>query len=162
MKSDFSPPLTRLDAILWFLRVQLWLSVVALLQGFLMPYGLFWGVTLQNLFSSGLPILILALFPRVVALAMLGQSAREELTSLHELRPLVGRCVGITLLVGSLGRAVMLSLAIAEAVISRGSFSLSGPTPNIFSAQILPVTLSFFLGFVLAFGPAIRDGLRAR
>ena len=129
-----------------------------------MPYGLILGVSVQNLFSAGLPILILALFPRVIALAMLGQSARDELSSLHQLRLLVGRCVGITLLLGSLGRAVMLSLAIAEGMISRGSFSLrapNGPYPNIFSSQILAVTFAFFVGFVLAFGPSIRDSFRA-
>ncbi|BCM90213.1 hypothetical protein IAD21_02064 [Abditibacteriota bacterium] len=162
MQSEFSPPSTQLDAVLWFLRVQMWLSVVYLVSGFVSPYGYggFMGLlSLQNLIISGIPILILWLFPRPLAFASMGARARDPLV----LRHLLGRCIGLSLFVRSLGNAVLLSIGLAEAFFSRGSFSLGGGyvSPFYFSSLIGTV-VSFFLGFALAFGPAIRDNFRSR
>ena len=165
MQPQFSPPITRLDAVLWFLRVQLWLSVVALITGLFTPWGFFLGLGLQNLTNFGLPILVLSLFPRILASAMLGHSTHEELSALTGLRPLVGRCVGAALFVGSLGRAATLTLSFGYEFFTRGNVGTGPvgiPRSYFFLPQLSIVAVPFFLGFVLAFGPAIRDNFRAR
>ncbi len=95
MRSEFAALVSRLDVVLWFLRVQLWLSLATLLTGFPSPYGYGLGLNQQYLLVWVLPILILLVFPRALASAMLGQSAREELSLLPGLSSLVGGCVGL-------------------------------------------------------------------
>lgn len=161
------PALTRFDAVMWFLRVQLWLSVVTLvvtLALFLVQPLRFIALGLQNLVFWGLPILVLAAFPSVLASGVLGQTGRDPVNS-GDLRFLVGRCVGLALFVGSLGRVVGYSLWLLYGLVSqlagRGTFSL-GFAPSFMMVQIISTAASFFLGFFLAFGPAIRDAFRAR
>ena len=164
------PPLTRFDAVMWFLRVQLWLSVVALALSLIQPVG-FIGLGLQSLVSWGLPILVLAAFPSVLASGVLGWSGRDPVNS-GDLRFLVGRCVGLALFVGSLGRVVGYSLWLLYGLVSqlagRGTVSLGlgglglGLAGSFVMVQIISTAVSFLLGFFLAFGPAIREGFRAR
>ncbi len=163
MQSELSPRLTQLDAVLWFLRVQLWLSVVYLVSGSASPYGGRFGIlsfiSVSNLIISGIPIFILWLFPRPLAFASLGVSAHDPLT----LRPLLGRCIGLSLFVRSLGNAVLLSLGLANMLYSRGSVGFGGGYSSLFFlSPLIGTVLSFFLGFFLAFGPAILDNFRAR
>ncbi|RYX81866.1 hypothetical protein EON83_22180 [bacterium] len=160
MQSEFSPPLTRHDAVLWFLRVQLWLSVLLLIQGAFVPYGFFVGIFLQSLVAYGVPILVLSLFPRVLASAMLGDSARDPLT-FHDFQSLVWRCVGVALFTGALGRAVISFFVIAEALIVRRSLTPS-ITYSYIGLQFVGTMFALVLGFFLAFGPSIRDNFRAR
>ncbi len=155
---QFSPPVTRLDAVLWFLRVQLWLSVVAFVTGLITFSGFFVNLGLQSLVNFGLPILILSLFPRVLASAVLGSSAREPL----DFRALLGRCVGLSLFVGSLGRAIALTFTLGYNVLNGAPVFGSGFSSGFLLSQSITTALSFLLGFALAFGPAIRDGLRGR
>jgi len=161
MQSQFSPPLTRLDAVLWFLRVQLWLSVVNALTALVQPSIFFWSLAAQNLLPSALAVLIFALFPRVLASAMLGSGAGAEVASLHDLRPLVGRCVGAAFFVHSLGNAVLYSGYIGYSLLTHSSLFAPGMPSSILITRVAGTAISFFLGFALAFGPAIRDGLRS-
>ncbi len=160
MQSPFpSVPLTRFDVVMWFLRVQLWLLVVYLATRLFTPTGFAWPVLVQTISALALPILVLSLFPRVLTLASLGSSAREPL----ELPTLVGRCVGLSLFVGSLGRVVTFTLGLALNGYRTGSFFLnSGYVSMLLDMQIIGITFQFFLGFALAFGPAIRNSFRAR
>ena len=165
MQSEFSAPLTRLDVVQWFLRVQLWVSIFSLILSFVSPYALFSGLSLQILVDGGLPVLVLLLFPTILANSVLGASACETVTSLHDVRSLAGRCVGLALLIGILGWAVLYSGGILyDLATGRSSASLfgSGTSSTYMHSQIIAVAMRFFLGFFLAFGPAIRDYFRGQ
>lgn len=165
MQSEFSSPLTRFDAVLWFLRVQLWFCLVGLVLSVVQPYSLLsWGTLLQNCVSGGLPVLALLLFPTALANSALGESARDPVTSLDDLRSLVLRCVGLALFVGVLGWAFIGSGYILYSLVPRVSSAWvfgSGIMLTYMRAQIAGTAVRFILGFFLAFGPAIRDNFRA-
>jgi len=166
------PPLTRFDAVMWFLRVQLWVTLVVALTNsltaaivflppFLIPVGhgsLFLFVR-EGIFSY-IPCLVLLIFPSTLTSSALGDSARDPLASSRDWKFLVACCVGLAAFIGSLGRVVSLPFSVAYN-LSRGvSWSTVLSTVSLYFSTG-PV-LSFFLGFVLAFGPAIRDSLRPR
>lgn len=164
------PPITRFDAVMWFLRVQLWISLSGVLISclgslfsFFAPFALRWG-WLQTIGMAGVPVLILLLFPAVLASNALGSTSRQPVVSLLDLKLLIGRCLGLALFVTSLGPIVLLSVAITYELATRGtSTSLgAGAMRLIMLAQLVGPTISLFLGFALAFGPNIRDSLRAR
>ena len=167
MQSEFTPPLTRLDAVLWFLRVQMWVSVIALILAFIQPYPLSFslGSILQNGIGNGISVLVLLIFPGVLANSALGTSAREPLNSLLGLRSLVIRCVGLSLFVGNLGWAFIYSAYVLYSLVPNVSSAWafgSGVGLSYMRFQIGVTALRFILGFFLAFGPAIRDNFRAR
>jgi len=172
MESLPIPPLTRFDAVMWFLRVQLWVSVVLAVTNsltsailFLPPLLIAGGRGSSFLFLSGvivawIPCLVLLTFPSALTSSALGDSKRNPLISTRDWKFLIARCVGLAALIGSLGRVVFLPFDIAYDLFVGMSWStvLSGPR---FYSNTGPF-LSFILGFVLAFGPAIRDALRPR
>ncbi len=165
-----SPPLTRFDAVMWFLRVQLWLlvvtgvfqlltSIVYLFSSFRSPVFL-----IQFVGSHAVPILILMLFPAVLASSALGPTARDSVVSLADVKPLTGRCIGLTLFISSLGYIVLFAASVAYALATHdSSFGFGTSTSRWFqlSPLIQPI-ISIFLGFALAFGPNIRDSFRSR
>ena len=171
MQSPFpSVPLTRFDVVMWFLRVQLLLLVVAALAQLVTSVAyLFAPISSPLLFlrlvgGEAVPILILLLFPAVLASSVLGPTARDSVVSLADVKPLVGRCVGLALFVGSLGQLVLFFIAVAYGFATgSNSAGLGTGTPRVWMLALLVTpTISFFLGFALAFGPAIRNSFRAR
>lgn len=158
------PPLTRFDAVMWFLRVHLWLSLVAFLLSLFQPFMLItWSQVLLNAVLAGVPVLLLALFPSILASSALGRMAREPVSG--DLRFLTGRCVGLTLFVNSLGRAALYSILLLYSFVPKVSSAWvfgSGVAHSFTIIQIVTSAISFSLGFALAFGPAIRDSFRAR
>lgn len=163
MQQEFSPPLTRLDAVLWFLRVQLWVSVVYFVSSLVTPFVGFGAlISWQTLCGTGLPLLVYLLFSRVLAVGVLGQSARDSISTLPDFRPLMGRCVGLSLFVSSLGRVISLTFLFAYSLLTGKPLYGSILGSSILFGQVVVAALSFFLGFFLAFGPVIRDNFRAR
>lgn len=165
MQSDLAA-LTRFDVVLWFLRVQLWLSVIFLLSSFIQPFLFVVPLlSLQNLVAFGIPVLVLLLFPKILAASAVGRSAPEPITSVSDLRPLVLRCVGLFLFIQNLGGAVMYSLFILYTLVASASsmwFFSSSISVSSMRFQIVSTAVRFLLGFFLAFGPAIRGNFRAR
>ena len=172
MQSPFpSVPLTRFDVVMWFLRVQLWLLVVAALAQLVTSVvDLFAPISSPLLFlqfvgGEAVPILILLLFPAVLASSVLGPTARDSVVSLADVKPLVGRCVGLALFVGSLGQLVLFFVAVAYGFATHDpslGMGRAGTMRWFTLAQFIAPTVSFFVGFALAFGPAIRNSFRAR
>jgi len=176
------PPITRSDAVMWFLRVQLWVVVANFLLSlvssgiwFFFSLGLpsgFGSSLSRTLFGSGetvLPMLVLWVFPAMLANNALGETARDTITSLSDLRSLILRCAGLSLFVSSLTRVAWASFYVVASLVSDGSvsFSSSGSLGSRFMAatslsNLATGTISLFLGFFLAFGPAIRDAVRPR
>lgn len=164
------PPLTRFDVVMWFLRVQLWFSLATALAQLLSFVLYFFAPISLPLFGlqfvgpSMMEILVLLLFPAVLASSVLGSTLRDSVASLSDVKPLVGRCVGLALFVGSLGRLVLFVGFVAYSFVTHSSAPVlgTGIARTLSLTQLLGPTLSFFVGFALAFGPAIRDGFRAR
>ena len=129
-----------------------------------MPLGIFGGIGsgVEAVVSSALPILILALFPRLLASAMLGARARDGVATVADVRPLVGRCAGVALFVSSMGRAVMGTLSFGYAYLTGGMGMGGGMVRSLMLGQVVfEFGLLLFLGFLLAFGPVIRENFRA-
>lgn len=165
-----SSPLTRFDAVMWFLRVHLWLSLVALVVSslsslvyFFTPINLPY-LWLQLVGLALVPVLILLFFPAVLASNALGSTSRQPVASLSDLKSLLGRCFGLMLFVSSLGPIVLYfgALFYALATGTPASFLGTSIVRSMGLTQIIGPTISFFLGFALAFGPNIRDSFRAR
>jgi len=176
------PPITRFDAVMWFLRVQLWVVVANLLLAvlssgiwFFFLIGLPSGFssspfrTLSGVGESAIPVLVLWVFPAILASNALGETARDTISSLSDLRSLIVRCAGLSLLVSSLTRVIGASFFIVATLATRGtiSFSSTGSLSSrlmtaTWMSNLVGGTLSLLFGFVLAFGPAIRDSMRAR
>lgn len=169
MESLPIPPITRFDAVMWFLRVYLWISVVYAITGILSsifylftPFG-FTGFGARAILPQLVPCLLLWLFPALLAANSLSHSARDAVQA-SDLKFLVGRCVGLALFIGSLGQVALYSVAIAYSLATGGRPVVSTPSyPLIMSiGPAVGPFLSFILGFALAFGPAIRDSLQPR
>jgi len=176
------PPITRFDAVMWFLRVQLWVIIanfllslsssgIAFLPLLSLPSSL--RPPLSQVPSSFggyiIPILVLWVFPALLASNALGETARDPISSLSGLRSLILRCAGLSLFVSSLSRVLGASVYIVINLATRGTlfFSSSGSLGSRFIAATSLSNLGvgiipLLLGFVLAFGPAIRDALRPR
>lgn len=163
------PPLTRFDVVMWFLRVQLWLSLVAFLTSslssivYLLSFinsPFFW---LRIIVLPLMPVLILLFFPAVLASSVLGPTSQQPVASLSDLKPLVGRCFGLMLFISSLGMIALYSgtMFYALATASPTSVLGTGFTRSMALSQFIGPTICFFLGFALAFGPNIRDSFRA-
>lgn len=165
MQSEFSPFLTRLDIVLWFLRVQTWCGAAVLVLISVSPYPFSTALGLLNMediATVGLPVLLLALYPRAIATTLLGARAPEPV-GLPDLRLLVGRCVGLTLFLGSIGRVVILTAHGVFSFVYLHQLSPGIGYPQILVwAQFIGAACAFFFGFFLAFGPAIRDNFRER
>lgn len=175
MDSLPNPPLTRFDVVMWFLRVQLWVSLFAGVMAVLTAVGYrftpFASFGFGLIFSLAGPawfsVILLLLFPRVLASSVLAQTERDTIYHVDELKPLVSRCIGLVLLVGSVGRVALFSITALYSLLSTGSIwgvSLygSGTMRYLNLAQFVEPALSCLLGFILAFGPAIRDAMRPR
>ncbi|BCM90211.1 hypothetical protein IAD21_02062 [Abditibacteriota bacterium] len=165
MPSETSVPLTHFDATLCFLRVQLWVVMVnALLE---MPRAFaqhaYSGMSLFALANAlywVLPIVVLVVFPRLLAMAVCEARGREPLHAAN-LRGVVGRWVGLALFIGSLGGTVRFTLLSAEFLKRRSHFGLNaGAFPTIHWWELFVIISPLVLGFALAFGPAIRDNFR--
>lgn len=170
MESLPIPPITRFDAVMWFLRVYLWISVVYGITAVLRPiFYLIIPAGSMSLWSpafifSAVPVFLLWLFPSLLATNALGESARDAVQA-SDLKFLVGRCVGLALFVGSLGRVAFYSFAIAYSVatsVARLLPSTTSALSVLFVEQLGPTILAFVLGFFLAFGPALRGATRPR
>ena len=171
MQSPFpSVPVTRFDVVMWFLRVQLWVLVVTAFAQLLTSVGYLFApfssplLFLRFVGINAVPVLILLLFPAVLASSVLGPTTRDSVVSLADVKPLVGRCVGLALFVGSLGPLVLFFVGLAYGFATESS-SLglgTGPQRIWMLAQLIAPTILFFVGFTLAFGPAIRNSFRAR
>ena len=163
MQSELSAPLTRLDAMLWFLRVQLWVSGVALASSLSRDVVDSRVSILRDLVGYGIPVVALAIFPRVLANSALAHSARERVTSPSPPRTLVLRGVGLTLFVQTLGWTIIYSLLFVYNLLPfvSSGWSLGSGITRFYQLFAMANTASqFLLGFFLAFGPAIRDHFR--
>lgn len=176
MESPFPlPSLTRFDVVMWFLRVQMWLLLVTAIARLLTSVVYFFAPIGSPFFAARLiaintvPVLILLVFPAVLASSVLGSTARDCVTSVSDVKPLASRCLGLALFVGSLGQLVVFFGAVAYYLVTHNPM-LGFPMPGLATGvgrllalgQLVEPTISFFLGFALAFGPAIRDSFRAR
>ena len=165
MQSESLLPLTRLDIMLWFLRVQLWVSGIALASSLVQDVVGSRVSVLRDLVGYGIPVVALALFPRVLATSALGDSVRESVTSPRLPRTLVFRGVGLTLFVQTLGWTISYSLLFVYNLLPFASsgWSLGSGITRFYQLFAIANTASqFLLGFFLAFGPAIRDNFRER
>ncbi|BCM90212.1 hypothetical protein IAD21_02063 [Abditibacteriota bacterium] len=171
MVTEFSPPLTRFDVVMGFLRVYLWISVVHVIGAAFSSLGYILSsisspaVWLQLVAPEGISVLLLLLFPSVISASVLGQTTRDSVTSFPDLRSLIGRCLGVFLFVSSLGQVVLHSgVAMYSWVTKSGSpfFGSSVVASKFFWAGLIGPLLSCLLGFSLAFGPVIRDSFRGR
>lgn len=175
MHSESAPSLTRFDVVLAFLRAQLWISVVALFVGGITSLSYVWSgfgagfISLRVIGLALIPVILLILFPSLLAGNALGRTARAPVASFSDLRPLIGRCTGLFLFVQSLGHLVILTglFLYSSATQPSGSLwrTLFGSAPPgrymwVSMAQLTIPLLSVLIGFFLAFGPAIRDNFR--
>jgi len=147
--------------VLWFLRVQLWLTVLQLVAGLTFLAGsLGTAFSLSNHSYYVLPLLILTLFPRMLAAAMLGAKTRGVVTRLEELRPLVLRCAGAALFVHGIGSVVLSTVSLGYTYFDMRGVSPARPILPYHIWQLIGSCVTFVLGFLLAFGPVIRENFR--
>lgn len=177
MQSQISPSLTRFDVLMAFLRIHLWVALMSLFLSVISGTSYLWGGVNLGLFGfpqlglTLVPVFVLWAFPSLLANNALAQTARDPLSSLTELRPLVGRCAGLFLFVQSLGQVVFFSLLLLyNLATSSGGSTSSSLFGSAFSGrymwlgvgQFVGPLVSFLIGFIFAFGPAIRDNFRSR
>jgi len=162
------PPITRFDAVMWFLRVQLWVSVVVALLStpvlidYLSRPLMSIPSVVRALLIDWLPVVILLAFPSVLASNSLGQSREKPVVSLGDCKALTLRCIGLVVFVNFLGTVALVSLFLIYDLATNSSTFAS---KYLFFGNVRELVLAFLhalLGFVLAFGPAIRDSLQPR
>ncbi|RYF51318.1 MAG: hypothetical protein EOO38_03525 [Cytophagaceae bacterium] len=170
--------LTRLDLVLGLLRILFWsLLIQSLLSALSSSFrvypafgqsaGFHPRTSLGTVATSAVPLLILWLFPSVLAHGVLGQMGREPVNSLLDVRPLIGRCLGLSLLTTSLSGALWSTFFVVHNLIISGNvLGFDGRSLGSSLAATSAVsnfiysTSALVLGFILAFGPAIRGNFR--
>jgi len=90
-------------------------------------------------------------------------------TSLLDIRPLIGRCLGLALLATSLSGALWSTFFVVHNLVTFGTAlgfdgkSLgSSVAATSAVANLIRSTSGLVLGFILAFNPAIRETLRTQ
>lgn len=161
--------MTKRDVAVWFCKVVAIYGSLNAIFNLIGNLGTYWSSNTLPWQILVYPLSSLVLYPFVYLFAEgIGTELAAEgengvpMTSSADLRPLLLRCVGFGLLLGS-------SLALAFSALNVGSYYFSGSSPRAinpfisrFAFQCAAQLLASAIGFALAFGPRIRAAMQSR